>query len=214
MNELKITIHNGIFVADSREVAEMVVKLHKDLLETIRGYEQYLTGGNYRSLDFFIPATYQDAKGENRPCYLITRRGCDMVVNKMSGEKGVLFTAAYVTKFEEMEKQLSKTIAIEDVLIASLQSMKEIKLKQVQHDEDIKMLAAKIKTHPEDYFSISGYASLRGIRVDISKAKLLGIKASEMSREYEVDMGKVTDPRFGQVNTYHLDILKEVFSHF
>lgn len=214
MNELKITIHNGIFVADSREVAEMVVKLHKDLLETIRGYEQYLTGGNYRSLDFFIPATYQDAKGENRPCYLITRRGCDMVANKMSGEKGVLFTAAYVTKFEEMEKQLSKTIAIEDVLIASLQSMKEIKLKQVQHDEDIKMLAAKIKTHPEDYFSISGYASLRGIRVDISKAKLLGIKASEMSREYEVDMGKVTDPRFGQVNTYHLDILKEVFSHF
>ena len=28
-----------------------------------------------------------------------------MVANKMTGEKGVLFTAAYVTKFEEMEKE-------------------------------------------------------------------------------------------------------------
>jgi phage regulator Rha-like protein len=29
-----------------------------------------------------------------------------MVANKMTGEKGVLFTAAYVIKFEEMEKTL------------------------------------------------------------------------------------------------------------
>ena len=32
---------------------------------------------------------------------------CDMVANKMTGEKGVLFTAAYVTKFEEMEKEIA-----------------------------------------------------------------------------------------------------------
>lgn len=30
-----------------------------------------------------------------------------MVANKMTGEKGVLFTAKYVTKFEEMEKELN-----------------------------------------------------------------------------------------------------------
>ena len=29
-----------------------------------------------------------------------------MVANKLTGEKGVLFTAEYVTRFEEMEKQL------------------------------------------------------------------------------------------------------------
>ena len=106
MNELTVINHNGQFVIDSREVAEMVNKRHSDLLESIEGYIKHLTNGNFRSLDFFIPSTYKDAKGETRPCYLLTRKGCDMVANKMTGEKGVLFTAAYVTKFEEMERTI------------------------------------------------------------------------------------------------------------
>ena len=31
-----------------------------------------------------------------------------MVANKMTGEKGILFTAEYVTKYEEMEKELKE----------------------------------------------------------------------------------------------------------
>jgi len=104
-----------------------------------------------------------------------------------------------------------KPTLIEDVLIAQLQAMKEVKLKQAEQEESIKQLTAKIETHPKDFFSIAGYASLRGFKVDISKANLLGRKATKLSRDYCVELGKVTDPRFGQVNTYHLDILKEVF---
>lgn len=106
MDKLTVFEHNGQFVVDSREVAGMVGKRHADLLESINSYIAYLTNGNFRSLDFFIPYNYIDSKGESRPCYLITRRGCDMIANKMTGEKGVLFTAAYVTKFEEMENKL------------------------------------------------------------------------------------------------------------
>jgi len=29
--------------------------------------------------------------------------GCEMIAHKLIGEKGVLFTAAYVAKFNEME---------------------------------------------------------------------------------------------------------------
>lgn len=105
MDKLQIINHNGQFVTDSRDVAEMVGKRHSDLLESIRTYMNHLTNGNFRLSDFFIPSGYKDEKGENRPCCLLTRKGCDMVANKMTGEKGVLFTAAYVTKFEEMEKQ-------------------------------------------------------------------------------------------------------------
>ena len=46
---------------------------HYDLLEKISGYMPHLTNGNFRSLDFFIESTYQDAKGEPRPCYLLIR---------------------------------------------------------------------------------------------------------------------------------------------
>ena len=58
--------------------------------------------------DFFIPSTYTDETGRTLPCYLCTRLGCDMIANKMTGEKGTLFTAAYVTKFRRMEKELAR----------------------------------------------------------------------------------------------------------
>lgn len=107
MNDLQVTNYNGIEVVDSREVARITETRHSDLLEKISNYNSFLTNGKFRSLDFFIPSTYTDSKGEERPCYLLTKKGCDMVANKMTGEKGVLFTAAYVTAFEKMRESIT-----------------------------------------------------------------------------------------------------------
>ncbi|MEH7223895.1 Rha family transcriptional regulator [Bacillus sp. JJ1566] len=106
MNQLQIINQNGQLLVDSREVAEMTQVRHADLLEKIKSFVKYLTNGDFRSSDFFKETTYRDSKGEIRPCYLLTRKGCDMVANKMTGEKGVLFTATYVTRFEQMENEL------------------------------------------------------------------------------------------------------------
>lgn len=106
MNELQLINENGKIYVDSRQVAEMIGKRHADLMRSIDGYVEILTNAKLRSLDFFIKSSYIDNKGENRPRYKLTRKGCDMVANKLTGEKGVLFTAEYVTKFEEMEKQI------------------------------------------------------------------------------------------------------------
>lgn len=120
MNNLTVINHNGTFAVDSREVALMVEKPHNDLLKSIRQYCEYLNQGEISPVNFFIESTYQDAKGETRPCYFITRKGCDMVANKMTGEKGVIFTAMYVTKFEEMEKALSGTPQIPQTFAEAL----------------------------------------------------------------------------------------------
>ncbi len=77
--------------------------------------------------------------------------------------------------------------------------------------DNIKRLEARITTHNEDYFTIAGYASLRGLNVDINMANMLGRKASKVSRKFGYEIGKMQDPRFGTVNTYHVDILKNVF---
>ena len=108
MKDLQVFTYGKSEVVDSREVAKLVDVRHADLLEKIGGYIKHLTNGKFRSLDFFIPSTYQDGKGETRPCYLLTKKGCDMVANKMTGEKGVLFTAAYVTAFEKMRECIQK----------------------------------------------------------------------------------------------------------
>lgn len=59
MNELKIIARDGKFVADSREVADMVGKQHNNLLRDIDGYVQILSKSDLSSTDFFIEATYQ-----------------------------------------------------------------------------------------------------------------------------------------------------------
>lgn len=105
MNRLEIISYNGKFVTDSRSVAEMIERNHADLLRDIRKYMEFLGKSNFALAEFFIESFYEDAQRKQRPHYFITKKGCDMVANKMTGEKGVLFTAAYVTKFEEMEKQ-------------------------------------------------------------------------------------------------------------
>lgn len=108
MNELTVLDHGGIDVIDSREVAQMIEKPHNDLMKSIRNYSDILNAGNFSLVDFFIPSTYTDGKGESRPCYLLTKKGCDMVANKMTGEKGVIFTAMYVSAFEKMRERITK----------------------------------------------------------------------------------------------------------
>lgn len=120
MTYLTVFQHNSINVVDSRQVAEMTGKQHKHLLRDIAGYIEVLSLSAEPKIgpsDFFIESSYKDSTGRTLPCYLLTKKGCDMVANKMTGEKGVLFTAAYVTAFEAMHKRLqdeSKRIADTD----------------------------------------------------------------------------------------------------
>ena len=107
MTELTVQNRNGILLMDSREVAEMVEKEHNKLLRDIRQYCEYLGVSTFGQSDFFLVSTYKDAQNKEQPSYLITRKGCDMIANKLTGRKGVLFTAAYVSKFEAMEKKLA-----------------------------------------------------------------------------------------------------------
>ena len=85
----------------------MIGKEHKNLLRDIDGYINVLSQSSTLSPDdFFKKSSYKAGTGKTYPCYKLTRKGCDMVANKLIGAKGILFTAEYVTRFEEMEKQL------------------------------------------------------------------------------------------------------------
>lgn len=103
---LSLQVKNTLTI-DSREVADMVGKRHTDLIRDIRKYEDFLTNAKMRSLDFFVPSTYIDGKGEERPNYEVTKKGCEFIAHKLTGQKGTLFTASYINRFHEMEKALS-----------------------------------------------------------------------------------------------------------
>lgn len=109
MNPIKLINSEGGLYVDSRDVAVAIERPHNELLKSIRTYIGYLGEGNFPQSDFFVEAVYTNAQNKEMPCYLITRKGCDMIANKLTGKKGVLFTAAYVTAFEKMTEQLTTT---------------------------------------------------------------------------------------------------------
>ncbi|KMN57358.1 MULTISPECIES: Rha family transcriptional regulator [Bacillus] len=136
--QLNLVESNGQYLADSRDVAEVTGKRHSDLIRTIKGYiDTILTDAKLRSSDFFIASTYEDSKGEIRPRFLLTKKGCEMVANKMTGEKGILFTAAYVDQFNQMERHLQNDYS---QLSPQLQQMIRFEQKQSEHDKRLNQL--------------------------------------------------------------------------
>lgn len=110
MSNLLVLENTAIQTIDSREVAEMVGKQHNELLKDIRRYVCQFNEGNLPHVDFFQESSYQDTKGEARPCYLVTRKGCEFIANKLTGVKGTEFTARYINRFHDMEDAIKKDV--------------------------------------------------------------------------------------------------------
>ena len=93
-------------VIDSRDVAKMINKTHKNLMRDIRSYINDLEMSSKLSpSDFFIESDYLDSMNRTKPCYLLTKKGCEFVANKLTGRKGTIFTATYVSLFNEYEAE-------------------------------------------------------------------------------------------------------------
>lgn len=146
MNNLSIIEHKGEYGIDSREVADMIGKRHDHLIRDIKNYCETLDNSETPILGshkFFIPSYYTvDGNSKSYPCYILTKKGCDMVANKMTGEKGILFTATYVAKFEEMETKLKRFPVADSYMI---ENPVERAQKWIEEYKERKMLEEKVK---------------------------------------------------------------------
>lgn len=118
---MQIISKDNIFYAESRDVAEKIGKDHKHLMRDIRGYINILDESpNLDYQEFFVESSYITSQNKLQPCFLISKKGCDMVANKLTGTKGVLFTAEYVSAFEEFMRQTK--------VVPKLSAMEQLKL--------------------------------------------------------------------------------------
>ncbi len=66
LEALPVFEYRGQFVADSRDVAAMIGRQHKDTLRTISTMCKHLNRRNFAPVDFFIPTAYRDSTGQGR----------------------------------------------------------------------------------------------------------------------------------------------------
>lgn len=127
----------------SIEVAEMVNKRHTDLIRDVRRYIEQLNESNIAFVEFFTESTYKDSKGETRPCYNVTKKGCEFIAHKLTGTKGTEFTARYINRFHDMEEHIQHSkprTALEQLQLQS-QAILEVndKIDEVKQElEDFK----------------------------------------------------------------------------
>lgn len=112
---------------DSRLVAKWAGKTHKNLVRDIKGLEksqQQLSLGlksdplnKAQSINVFNPKYYfieshytHPINKRKLPCYLVTQRGCEMIANKMTGVKGIAFTALYIDEYHRLKSEDTQTI--------------------------------------------------------------------------------------------------------
>lgn len=133
MNQLIVTENNQTL--DSREVAEMVGKEHSNLMKDIRRYIEQSNEVKIDLVDFFQESSYQDVKGEIRPCFEVTRKGCEFIANKLTGVKGTEFTAKYINRFHSMEETIQKGIL--DGLSTEMKAL-------IIHDRKIQVVESRV----------------------------------------------------------------------
>lgn len=126
----------------SLEVAEMVGKDHNKLLRDIREYISQLDKSKIGRTDFFTESEYTDKSNRKKPCYNITKKGCEFIAHKLTGIKGTEFTARYINRFHDMEEKLKQPKSPMQLLELEFAAIKNVdsKVEAVNKDlQDFKM---------------------------------------------------------------------------
>ena len=100
---------------DSRVVADVFEKQHKNVLQSIKqivsdasGYSREFTELNFQ------PSKYVDSTGRKLPTYLMTRDGFVALAMGFTGKRADQFKEAYIKRFNEMEQQILTIQALRD----------------------------------------------------------------------------------------------------
>lgn len=205
MNELQVLNHEQTI--NSREVAEMMARRHGQVLKMIEGGAgevgiiKVLTEHDFVLSDYFIESSYKDASGKSNKCYECTKMGCEMLANKLTGEKGILFTAKYVKRFNDMEQYIKAQTELKVIDVERIQTLINTLETQQQEIDEIKSLIglrskevynygnqikkhlgiSRISENPQDYeniknmffYELGGYSKWEQIPYSRDNVKLL-----------------------------------------
>ena len=210
MNELTVTSAQETMT--SLELRDLINEVRKDFGEKPVRNDQFLARiedeleGELGGCKTFAPAQ----GGTPMKYYGLTRDQCTLV--GMRESKGV--RRIVLEKLKAVERvNLSPTIKDPQLaaMVTMLTQLDVVKQEQAAQRSEMAEIRAKLTATPDEYYTVAGYASLRGISLDTKRANLLGRKAAKVSREHGVDIGKAHSAIYGEVNTYHVDVLCEVF---
>lgn len=117
----------------SLEVAEMVEREHKNVIRDIEKIKLDLGQLKIEHTPYFVETTYTHPQNKQQyPMFLLTKQGCELYGNRMTGVDGTAFSVKYINRFNEMEEKQKVKFTLPDdpvelALQTSLKNYQEIK---------------------------------------------------------------------------------------
>jgi anti-repressor protein len=91
---------------------------------------------------------------------------------------------------------------------------------QQQQQKEIQQLRSEVRELPSKisgcagFYTILAYANIRKVRVDAKQGSVLGKAATMLCNKEGIRVGKVSDSRYGEINTYPEEIISKVWDMF
>lgn len=216
MTKDEIGFENNTNTITTLEIAEMMELPHYEILKKLEGTTNpdgsvrqvgiipTLGKGKIPVTDYFIKSTYTTSQNKEMPCYKVTKLGCDFLANKFNGEKGIIFTARYVKRFDDMEKgQVPK-----DFPSALRAYADEVERRQIAEQENERL--QQELDYSKDWYSIKRVAAMNGVDWKTFNWR----KLKEKSIELGYGVKKIFDANYGEVNTYHRDVWEAAYPEY
>ena len=190
MSEIVKSTNEDIVRVSSREVSVMMDIRHDNLIAKIEKHTEIfkkVTDLKNKVSDLWIESTYKDSTGRTLKDYKISKKGCEFLAHKTTGEKGDLFTIKYMDRFEEMEKALKKQKV--------LSPMEQLKLQyQVLEDheqrfEKIEERLDSLEINPHQKRAIQRAKSKRVVEL-LGGRKSVAYKDASLRAKVYADMGR------------------------
>ena len=224
MNELTILEHNNIRVMTTEQLAGAYGCDAQHIKQNFNNNKERFTEGKhyFRLEGADLKSFKKQVENFDLPVskfasamYLWTKRGA-------ARHSKMLGTERAWDVFDELEESYfnpMKNMTPEEFLLCSAQrrgeqarAIKAANARIDKVDERLLEVESRQMTIDQRHSTIIGYANHVGIRgVSRDVAAGLGRKAAAMSRKQGYHIGKEYDAKYGMVNTYHVDVLQEVF---
>jgi len=133
MNELiKLETNNDRIVVSSLNISNVFSKKHSDVLKAIKELSCSL---KFRERNFSL-SSYMSSQNKELPSYLMTKDGFSFLVMGFTGEKASKFKEDYITKFNEMERNMQpQQLTRLEILQMAIESEKKVLQLEIQVKE-------------------------------------------------------------------------------
>ena len=192
----------------SREIAELCNKQHKHVCRDIRDMFKELKRDESR-----FGRIYIDQQKREQKEYVLPK---DLTLNLVSGYSRILRQRIIERLIELESLSPSEMLFRQAALMVNLERAQKKQGEQVSvNTHDIKVLKDKVAVLEPGtgLVTITAYCRQHGYKWPLEACKKLGQCAAALCRSRHINLCKVPDERYYEVNSYPIEILDELVGH-